>query len=87
MTQTKSVLHSGSGQLLVACSLQIVLSLHGWALDQAGELLVDADRDDDAAVRSFTRGFVLKTRSALKGMGHAERIDALQMNEEDADFL
>lgn len=67
--------------------LQVVISLHGWALDQAGELLVDLDRADDAATRSFTREFVAKTRSTLEGMGYSDRIDALQLHEEDADFL
>lgn len=67
--------------------MQIVLLLHGWALDQASELLVEADHADETAVRSFTREFVAKTRSTLKAMGHDDRIGALLMNEEDVDFL
>lgn len=75
-------------QLTQNCvSLQIVLSLHGWALDQASELLVDVDSAEEAQIRVFTREFVAKSRSALKDMGHDDKIGALLMAEEDADIL
>lgn len=67
--------------------MQIVLSLHGWALDQASELLVDVDSAEEAQIRAFTQEYVAKSRSTLKDMGHDDKIGALLMNEEEADFL
>lgn len=71
----------------ISVFLQIVLSLHGWALDQASELLVDLDSTDEESIRSFTREFAAKARLTLKEMGHDDKISALLMNEEEADFL
>lgn len=48
---------------------------------------MDVDSAEEAQIRAFTQEYVGKSRSTLKDMGHDDKIGALLMNEEEADFL